>query len=89
MPVFIGYYRDKSGEIVTVSEVAFHQATGDEFVVVRPNTEEGVVSYPNKRLANHAFAKVIVVPRAIFDNEYTFMGEDWYPPGFMEDCVFS
>lgn len=87
MPILLGYYRDKNGEIVLFSEVAFHQDTEAEFVLFRSNTE--VVNYLNKRLAGMAFPKVVAVPRSVFDNQYTYMGEDWYPPGFMEDCVFS
>ncbi|MFX6006857.1 hypothetical protein ABTF07_19990, partial [Acinetobacter baumannii] len=69
MPAFIGYYRDKSGEIVSVDGVAFHQDTGEEIVLVRSNT--GVVRYPNKRFANSDLPRVVAVPRAIFDNQYT------------------
>lgn len=87
MPVFIGYYRDKDGEIVQISGVAFHSITGEEIVLVPSKT--GVFNYPNKRLADWPLPKMEAVPRAVFDNQYTFMGEEWYPPGYMEDCGYS
>ncbi len=87
MPILLGYYRDKKGEIVSVNEVAFHQDTDEEIVLIHSNNV--VVNYPNKRLAGTTFPKVVAVSRLIFDNQYTYMGEDWHPAGFMEDCVFS
>lgn len=88
MPIFIGFYRNKSGKIKKINEVAFHQNSSDKFFVAYKNTISGKSKFPNKTFIN--YLKIVVRMCTIFGNRYNFIVKDLIiHPKLMEDCVFS
>jgi len=86
MSVVLGFYQDANGVTFQVDEVAFHSETGEELVLlhkaIRPIKSE--ITYGNTKMTVRG-RKVVAVPRAIFDNKFTFLGEDWFPSWYADD----